>query len=95
MRYYQIMVLVMALLFLSACCCCHCDCDEDDEKNENTNVVNSTSIPMIVGKSYTLKEGDVIIRNVESTTLLLETDMITGETVATLQQGSANITSTQ
>jgi len=91
MRYYQTMILVLALLFLSAC---GYDCRENDEKTENTNVVNTTSIPMVVGKSYILKEGDVIVRDVENTTLLLETDMMTGETVATLQEGSAKITST-
>ncbi len=90
MRYYQTMILVLALLFLSAC-----GGGGEDEKNESTNtVVNSTSIPMVVGKSYILKEGDVIVRDVENTTLLLETDMMTGETVATLQEGSAKITST-
>jgi len=83
-------MLVLAILFLSAC---GGGSSNGSNSNDNVNINenNSTSIPMVLGKSYTLKKGDVIIRDDENTILLLETDIVTGETVAILKKGIAYI----
>ena len=46
---------------------------------------------MTRGTPYTLKKGQNIVKTTEDTVLVLETDIQTGVTTATLQKGSAEI----
>lgn len=55
----------------------------------------NTTDTMIPGKPYIMNEGEVIVKGSNETVVVLETDIETGVTTATLQSGSASIENTQ
>jgi hypothetical protein len=59
--------------------------------DDDSDTPPSKGREMQKGKSYTLHRGDVIIRQSSRTILVLNTDIQTGETNATLESGSARI----
>lgn len=65
---------------------------EEDTSNETGgSTPEPTTMTMKIGESYTMKEGQTIVRDSDPTVMLLETDIETGVTIATLQSGSASI----
>lgn len=46
---------------------------------------------MIVGKKYMMSKGRTIVKKTDPTVVLIETNIETGKTIATLQSGSAAI----
>lgn len=58
--------------------------------NSGTPTQPSNTV-MAVGEAYTIKQGDAIIKQSDPTVVVIETDIDTGVTTATLQSGSATI----
>ncbi|WP_353661647.1 hypothetical protein [Hydrogenimonas sp. SS33] len=59
--------------------------------NDTASVAQGSGTTMTAGRSYALKEGDRIVKRSPDAQVLLETDLNTGETTATLISGSAAI----
>ncbi len=53
--------------------------------------IKHTTIQMTPQKSYPLVKGDVIVRDQEGSEVVLDTNVKTKRTVATLKKGSAHI----
>ena len=67
-----------------------CGVEEEEEKEEPI-VVSSTVIEMEVGKTYTIKKGQTVVRKREPTEIFIQTDIETGVTTVRLLNGMANI----
>jgi len=50
---------------------------------------DTRTVAMVAGRAYTVEEGDTIEKRSADTVVLVETDLHSGETTATLQSGSA------
>jgi len=82
---YKYLALATTFFLLNAC--------GGDSKTTTSNPPNTETEKqtMTIGKKYTMKKGDSIIKESNPSTIVVETDVQTGVTTALLQEGKARI----
>lgn len=71
---------------------------EEDVKNveeTTTNIKEDTTVQMKLNKAYTIQAGQKIIKQSEDAKISLQTDIASGQTIATLMSGKARIEESQ
>jgi len=63
--------------------------------NENRSSSDLINIDMVLNKTYTISEGQSIVKKSEDARVLLNNDIKTGETKAILKSGKCVITSSK
>lgn len=90
MKKFNIIALTSLALILTACGSGSTSTTVDDAIPGDT-IVDETGESMTIGKSYSMNEGETILKDSDDATLTIETEIETGITVVTLESGSASI----
>ena len=80
-----ILFIFMITIFFTACG------GGSSSSDGGTTPSASTSVSMVPNQTYTMSTGQSIVKESEPTELVLETNVNTGETEATLVNGAASI----
>ena len=75
----------MTIIFFTACG------GGGSSGDDGTTLPVSTSVSMVLNKTYVMSAGQSIVKESEPTELILETNVDTEETEVTLVSGSASI----
>jgi len=80
-----IFILMITVLFTA------CGGGGSSDSGASTPPSTSTSVSMVIDQVYTMSAGESIEKDSEPTEVVLETDINTGVTQATLTSGSASL----